>query len=141
MTQEEREKRNAYNRQYYELNLERERKKGIEKYHRNKKSIYELSEEQKEKKRTQRRLAQKIHYWKVRGIILNREELKKNDISAKKIRKIDSMKKFKLPSRITTKYVIEILRHYPNHRLWDLLISKWVLTDFMEFEELEKKIK
>lgn len=139
MTEEERLKRNAYQRQWYEFNLEKQRKKCLEKYHRNKKSISELTEEEKQKKREQRRLHQKVFYWRERGIEISLDELKNSKMTAKKIRKINSMKKLRLPSRITHKYVSEVLRKFPKSRLCNILISKWTLAELKEFEMLEEE--
>ena len=151
MSEEEREKRNAYHRDYYALHLEEQRKRQIEKYHRNKKKLEELDEEKKAHIRKINRL--NYEKWKIRQGP-KRKYTKSSVVSVKEVPKItikrvptnklktqDSMKKFKLPSRITTKYVIEVLRNYPDNRLWDLLVKKWTLADFMEFEELEKQFK
>ena len=136
-----REEHRIYQRNWYKENAEKQRKKNVEKYHKNKDRLKaNRSEEEKKRIRELRNVHQKIHYWKVRGIILDPNELKKGNISAKKIREIDSMKKVRLPSRINTKYVTEVLKNFPNHRLWDLLVTKWVLADLLEFEELENKL-
>lgn len=145
MTEEnnKKENRNAYHRKRYKLNVEAERKRNKEKYHKHKKLFSELSEEEKRLKREKNRL--NYEKWRIRqgknppqrDYVIPRENLKPP--IHKEIKKENSMKKLRLPSRITHKYVSEVLRKFPKSRLCNILISKWTLAELTEFELLEEE--
>jgi len=134
--------RNAYFRLRYALNIEKERQRQREKYHRNKKLYSDLTEEERlEKKRKNR-----IYYekWLIRkgkeikdcNLQLQIKEPQKEEIEKEKSKA--PMKKFRLPERIKHKYVSDVLRKFPKSRLCDILISDWKIGELTEFEELEK---
>lgn len=147
MTEEQRLKRNAYHRQWYELNLEKQRKKQLEKYHRNKKLYCDLTDEEREIKKQKNRKnyenwlirqGKEVRVQKQRSCKVEKE--KKIEPKTKKITKPKKpMKKLKLPSRITHKYVSDVLRKFPKSRLCNILIAKWTLAELKEFELLEEE--
>ena len=123
MTEEnnKKENRNAYHRKRYKLNVEAEKRLKREKNRLN----YEKWRIRQGKNPPQR------------DYVIPRENLKPP--IHKEIKKENSMKKLRLPSRITHKYVSEVLRKFPKSRLCNILISKWTLAEFTEFEMLEEE--
>ena len=135
--------RNAYHRLRYAMNIEKERARNKEKYYRTRKLLSDLTEEEIELRREKNRL--NYEKWRIRqgknppqrDYVIPRENLKPP--IHKEIKKENSMKKLRLPSRITHKYVSEVLRKFPKSRLCNILISKWTLAEFTEFEMLEEE--
>lgn len=134
--------RNAYFRLRYALNIEKERQRQREKYHRNKKLYSDLTEEERlEKKRKNRiyyekcliRQGKKVRPWNSK---IELEKPQKEKIEKEKSKA--PMKNFRLPERIKHKYVSDVLRKFPKSRLCDVLISDWKISELTEFEELEK---
>lgn len=140
MSEEERLKRNAYQRQWYELNLEKQRKKNTEKYHRNKKLYCDLTDEEKQRKKEINR--RNYENWLIRqGKEVRVQKQRSCKLKTKEITKPkNTMKKLKLPIRITHKYVSEVLRNFPKSRLCNILITKWTLAELTEFEMLEEEL-
>lgn len=143
MTEKEKQNRNAYHRERYARNVEAERQRNKDKYHKHKKLFSELSEEEKRLKREKNRL--NYEKWRIRqgkvppkrDYVIPRENLKQP--INKEPKKENSMKKLKLPSRITHKYVSDVLRKFPKSRLCNILIAKWTLAELKEFELLEEE--
>lgn len=140
MSEEERLKRNAYQRQWYKLNLEKQRKKNTQKYHRNKKLYCDLTDEEKQRKKEINR--RNYENWLIRqGKEVRVQKQRSCKLKTKEITKPkNTMKKLKLPIRITHKYVSDVLRNFPKSRLCNILITKWTLAELTEFEQLEKEL-
>lgn len=126
------EERNAYHRKRYALNIEKERKRSKEKYHRNKKKLCDLDEEKKQHIKAINR--RNYENWRIR----QGKEVKVKKETNSKNQETIPMKKFRLPERITHKYVSYVLRKFPKSRLCNVLISSWKIGELTEFEELEK---
>lgn len=161
MTEEEqRYRKNAYMRQWYELNLEKQRKKGKEKYHRNKEArISRMTEKDKTDQKEMMRIYHKIHYWKQRGIFLSIEDVKSGgylsivEIKKKEIAKLEKEKRIQEEKILTEKHlenlrnfqkpkysvfeIIDVLRKHIHHRLNNKQISKWDYLDWADFEKLK----
>jgi len=151
--EEKRLKRNEYHRNWYKSNLEKQRARNKEKYHRLKHNWEtNLSEEKKELRRIKNREYQKILYTK--------NYVKKEKAVKIKKEKIDQPKKLappieipepiiELPNLMPKKFihpkyirseVIAVLKKDMKHKLWDKVIADWNAEDWKQFKILKNTI-
>jgi len=145
MNQEQKDRRNAYHRQYYELNLEKQRKRSRDKYHRLKDNWKaNLTPEKKAEK------ARKNYESQVRFVEKNRSKKVIPRVKKEKVeRKVVVIKSeiieepklrtvIKKPKKSKLPIVLEVLRKYKNHYLSFKDKSSWTDTDWIEFNKLNK---
>ena len=145
--EEKRLKKNEYHRRWYQLNLEKQRQRSKEKYHRLKhKWEANLSEEKKELRRIKNREYQRIFYEKKNGPkkpkAPKEKKVKKNIPVVKDV--VTPIVEIKKPLILKTKKytvseIIQVLQKDRNHDLWNKIIADWKEKDWIEFENLKNK--
>ena len=163
MTEEERLKRNQRQREYYQLNKEKEQKRNREKFKRLKtvwkdqltperKEILRLKNKENQRKHREKYLeAKRVKYHAEKGnskAVVSKP--KPNKIAKSKITKLPIKKVKEKPNPITLENlrnfqkprysvfeIMEVLRKHIHHRLNNKQIAKWDYLDWADFEELK----
>jgi len=170
MTQEQRDKLNAYHRQYYQLNLEKQRQRSIEKYHRLKEKWKANLTPEKKAERDRKNYESQVRFVEKttgRKVISYAERRKKKAEIEKEKEKsqVKSKKRTLNPRGRKTKNVIpkekkseivipiekqkrwklsivlDVLREYKNHYLSLKDIPKWTELDWKEFNKIKQNEK
>jgi len=136
MNQEEKEKRNEYHREYYQLNLEKQRARSREKYHRLKNNWKaNLTEEQKLRKTYLNRETQRN--WHKNNYVPRPRSKTYNPKPKKEDAFKPNLKHEKIKPIRTLDQVLNVLKKDLKSRLWYSSFLFWNKKDWEDFIKLE----